>query len=106
MLDNLINLNQKECHKKLIIFQNCHYDQVFLKKNHFCIFYHCIIKKEFVFLVCLQNNKKEKDKNIFHILAFDKNICFSIFIKKKIENTKVFCMYFRLYNNFMKSIRI
>ena len=57
------------------------------------------------FLFVFLQNKKKKAKNIFHILAFDINTCFSIFLKNT-KYKKIFCMHFGPYNKFIKLSRI
>jgi len=70
---------------------------------------YCFLKSFFVSLYNKKNGclfslffiLKKHQKNIFHILALEKNIYFSIFIKKKKKNA-----YFDLINNkYIKSIK-
>jgi hypothetical protein len=57
-------------------------------------------------LLFYYKKRKGKAKSIFQVLAFDKNICFSIFIKKKNKKQKNVCAYkFRLNNKSIKSIK-
>jgi hypothetical protein len=70
-----------------------HYNQVFLKKSflHILSLYKKKIHLSFKFAFLLQK-RKGKAKSIFQVLAFDKNICFSIFIKKKQKTKKCLCI--------------
>jgi hypothetical protein len=55
--------------------------------------YSIIVQKKNICLSSLlfyYKKRKGKAKSIFQVLAFDKNICFSIFIKKKTKNKKMF----------------